>query len=263
MTVDYRPTQTELYRLIVAWRASGPNVTKLFENEKDLAIAAWNVQSSLIATRGPCAKLICTPAPQNMRPDEPRFIAFGLFLSFLLNPFNERLGGPCTRCGEYYVKKNNRKASSYCSPKCGSRFTSQLTNRRNRQAEREKRGRSFKRPSINCPGPNQSCRGRIASQGAQAFRKPGLRGHCGRARFSSHHLNHCPDGSNGSRRVLTKRHGEIFDAQRPSIPPQRSARQNRSTAEERLRHSANQMSNRTHHGPQTATTDDNSGWRRH
>jgi hypothetical protein len=67
------------------------------------------------------------------RPD-PRRIALGNFIDFLLNPFNEKLGGPCKRCGKYYVKRTKRQAV-YCSKRCGRRQTALSASRKRRKQE--------------------------------------------------------------------------------------------------------------------------------
>lgn len=129
---DYRPAQRELRRLVQAWFDSGPNVKRLFDSEPTLTEAARHFQASIVATDGPTARLIYLTVPEST-PIGPRSIALGLFLDFLLSPFNTRLGGPCAHCNQYFIKKNRRQ-KVYCSQRCGLRHTA-LTVNRNRRAK--------------------------------------------------------------------------------------------------------------------------------
>lgn len=66
--------------------------------------------------------------------EEALSIALGLFLSFLLNPYNDHLSGPCAYCRKYYVRKTKRQ-KVYCSETCGKRNTARKTNRNRRKRE--------------------------------------------------------------------------------------------------------------------------------
>ncbi len=131
---DYRPVQRELCRLVQGWFESGPNVVKLFSADPVLAQAALQCRAHLIATKTGRAQILCTTVPENMRPGEPLEIALGLFFGFLINPYNERLGGPCKHCGKYYVKRTKRQIV-YCSKQCGLKHTSRTALQKQRQQE--------------------------------------------------------------------------------------------------------------------------------
>jgi hypothetical protein len=133
--IDYRPVRRELRRLIQAWFDSGPNVAKLLSADPVLAREARRFRAELFPTETGRAKLMYLTAPEKMDPAEPLATALGLFLDFLLNPFNEQLGGPCAHCGKYYVKKTERKRTVYCSERCGHRVTSRLANKDRRDRE--------------------------------------------------------------------------------------------------------------------------------
>jgi hypothetical protein len=133
-TGDYRPVQRELRRLAQAWFDSGPNVEKLFLSDRVLSQAALQCRAQLIPTKSGCAQIVCTTVPENMPPGDPLEIALGLFFNFLINPYNEKLGGPCKHCGNYYVKLTKRQVI-YCSKRCGLSHTSQSTLRKHRQQE--------------------------------------------------------------------------------------------------------------------------------
>jgi hypothetical protein len=134
MKLDYRPVQRELRRLVKAWFDSGPNVAKLFSDDPALALAAMHCRLQLIPTKTRCAKVMCVTVPENMPPGAPLEIALGLFLGFLIDPYNERLGGPCKHCGTFYVKKTKRQIV-YCSKRCGLNHTSQSVLRKRRLQE--------------------------------------------------------------------------------------------------------------------------------
>lgn len=84
------------------------------------------------------ARLFYLTAPESMNPIDPVTIAIGLFLDFLLNPLNTRLGGPCLNCGKYFVKENDQHRV-YCSRHCGLRHTALAVNRRRRAREHDER----------------------------------------------------------------------------------------------------------------------------
>jgi hypothetical protein len=133
--VDYRQTQSYLRKFVQAWFDSGPNVSKLFASNPDLERASRNIGAHVVATKTAQAKLLFTAASQNISPADPQFTALGLFLNFLLNPFNERLGGPCAYCEKYFVKKTRRKTAIYCSQPYAKRFTSRLANQNRRKTD--------------------------------------------------------------------------------------------------------------------------------
>ena len=135
---DYRPVQAEMRRLVRAWFDSGPNVTKLLDADPMVARATQNSQPFFIPTKSGIGQLAYLTPPEFLPSVKPLEIALGHFIQFLLNPYNEKLGGPCKQCGNYYVKKSERKKAVYCSVRCGHRFTSRLANKERRDREHEK-----------------------------------------------------------------------------------------------------------------------------
>jgi hypothetical protein len=138
VSFDLRAVRAELRRLVQAWRNSGPNVSRLLEADPVLKKASWNFQAQLIPTETGSARLTYLTVPRNLGPSDPLGLALSHFLGFLLNPFNDRLGGPCANCEKYYVKKTNRQKAIYCSEKCGHQVTSRLANRERRKSEHRK-----------------------------------------------------------------------------------------------------------------------------
>ena len=141
---DYRPVKQELRRLVQAWFDSGPNVQKLFSADPSIARHALGFRAHLIPTKTPRAKLVYLTVPENLPPGDIQAIALGLFFDFLLNPFNEKLGGPCAHCHKFYIKKTKRQ-TVYCSKKCGLKHTSQAVIRKHRQDEQERKLKRAKR----------------------------------------------------------------------------------------------------------------------
>jgi hypothetical protein len=70
--------------------------------------------------------------------------AMGMFYLFLLNPYNEKLGGPCKQCGKYYVKHTKRQIA-YCSKRCGLKHTSRAFFKKQRQQDRQEKVEKVKR----------------------------------------------------------------------------------------------------------------------
>lgn len=135
---DYRPVNRELRRLVQAWFASGPNVSKLLSEDPVLSQLSRVVRAFLLPTKGGRAHLVYIDGPENtgLVPGDPIEIALGLFFLFLLNPYNEKLGGPCKHCGKYYLKKTKRQVV-YCSKRCGLKNTSQAVIREQRRQEHQ------------------------------------------------------------------------------------------------------------------------------
>lgn len=132
-----RADQLEVRRLVQAWFRSGPNVKELFKSESVLAHEAMNIRVALIpGTYG--AKLAILDIGTNDDPRDPLSNAIGIFVQFLLNQENKKLGGPCRHCQKYFVKQSDRKRI-YCSDICGHKNTGVDANRRRRTEERKRR----------------------------------------------------------------------------------------------------------------------------
>jgi hypothetical protein len=138
---DYRPIQAEMRRLVRAWFDSGPNVSKLLDADPGIDQATRDIRPFFIPTKTGIGQLAYLTPPEYLANVKPREIALGHFVQFLLNPYNEKLGGPCKRCGNYYVKRTVRKKTVYCSEKCGHRLTSHLANCERRDREHKKKVR--------------------------------------------------------------------------------------------------------------------------
>jgi hypothetical protein len=60
------------------------------------------------------------------------------FVQLLTNPEHDKVGGPCTRCGKYYVKKRASQ-KVYCSRICGNAATAVVRTRKKWDEERGER----------------------------------------------------------------------------------------------------------------------------
>jgi hypothetical protein len=59
-----------------------------------------------------------------------------MFGALVTNPLCEKLGGPCARCGDYYIKKRASQ-KVYCSRSCGNAATAVIRTRERIASERE------------------------------------------------------------------------------------------------------------------------------
>jgi hypothetical protein len=135
---DYRPIQKELRRLVQAWFRSGPNVQKLLGANPMLDQEARKFRPHFIPTKGRTAALAFLVTPEYSSTADPLEIALAHFLAFLLNPHNEKLGGPCKHCGRYYLK-NTKRQNVYCTQRCGLKQSSQNAIDKSRKREYEKK----------------------------------------------------------------------------------------------------------------------------
>jgi hypothetical protein len=149
---DFRDIQKELRRLVEAWWRSGPNVNKLFNAESMLNHKAQEFRPHFIPTNSGIARLAYLTAAEYLPHVRPVETAIQLFLLFLLNPYNEKLGGPCKNCGRYYLKRSKRKKSVYCTEACGHRETARMANEKRRMREHSQRLDLVRRLSIEWAG---------------------------------------------------------------------------------------------------------------
>ncbi len=135
-TVTYAPFSSELRRMVGLWQASKSNLRTLFESDRELARELHIFRVQLIADHEGTPRLSILTAPQGDGLQTPHTVALALFLDFLLNPEHDSLGGPCKECDKYYWKPTRRRVT-FCSPECGTKFTSRKANDDRYQRERE------------------------------------------------------------------------------------------------------------------------------
>lgn len=77
-------------------------------------------------------------------PSSDEILPFGfaftvsMFGELVTNPLCEKLGGPCARCGDYYIKKTARQ-NTYCSLRCGRASTAAYATKKRLQDERSRK----------------------------------------------------------------------------------------------------------------------------
>jgi hypothetical protein len=125
---------SELRRLVKAWLESGPDLKKMLEADKVLSRNVRHGRTLLVATGGGRGHLLWLPNPPCSSPASWDYQALAMFMDLIVHPYWEKLGGPCARCGDYYIKKTRRQ-KVYCSQRCGSATTAIPATRRKRAEE--------------------------------------------------------------------------------------------------------------------------------
>ncbi len=121
--------------LVEAWKESGPNLNKLLRDDPALEARVREGGMRLVATDTGKGHLIWLPIAEGVSASSCEDHALAYFKNLVVNPEWEKLGGPCPRCEQYYVKKTSRQ-KTYCSRRCGANMTATASTRRRRQAKR-------------------------------------------------------------------------------------------------------------------------------
>lgn len=139
------PWAPELRRLFTLWQASGPNLRAMFDANPDLEEKTeTDLRPLFVASEtgrgyvhlGLKAGVALIDGEWRTRyPDGFASHARGLFFKITLNPFWDRLAGPCPRCKKYFVRRT-AKRSIYCSRKCASQSTAAAATTKARQKQR-------------------------------------------------------------------------------------------------------------------------------
>jgi hypothetical protein len=126
---------SELRSLVKVWHKSGPNLAKMLKDDGVLDARVKHGRTILVPTRTGKGHLLWLPAPRDVNPLSWKDQALSHFMDLIVNPQWHKLGGPCERCGKYYVKKTARQ-KVYCSRRCGSANTAMASTRRKREEQR-------------------------------------------------------------------------------------------------------------------------------
>lgn len=141
--IKLKPTksQTELQRLVQQWMNSGPNLVELFKSDPELENRLRFGRTQLYPMHDGRGHLDWSPEISGtvLRPYERE--ALQDFMTLITNPLWKYLGGPCGRCGNYYLKKTKRQ-KVYCSRTCGLKTTAASAMRQRRLREQGKRIRN-------------------------------------------------------------------------------------------------------------------------
>jgi hypothetical protein len=130
---DITEAQQELRRLIAEWNRSGPNLLELFKQNPELEASCTEGTTLLIPTGDGVAQLVWLPGRSGHKNASQKDVALTRFIQFLVNPLAATLGGPCQRCGKFYVKNTTRQ-KTYCSRGCGTANTALAATQKRRQA---------------------------------------------------------------------------------------------------------------------------------
>jgi len=142
---DFSEMRLELRRLVSVWLESGPNLAKLFKNDPELERRTMHGRTLLTPTKTGRGHLHWQPEIPDEDIHSQKDLALNHFMGLIANPAWELLGGPCTRCKNYYLK-NTKGQKSYCSRTCSSAATAIPATKIRRQrehAEKIKRAQEF------------------------------------------------------------------------------------------------------------------------
>lgn len=155
--------------LVSGWKRSGPNLKRMLSDGPDQW--AWrsdclerDIGDSFTAVYVPSEtgaaylslrenfpeRFLGERGRFGARPISPYAEALALFVGFTLNRNCERLGGPCSRCHKYYIKKTTRQ-KVYCSRRCGSFLTAEMATRKRYAEERQRKMAGAKYWISKCP----------------------------------------------------------------------------------------------------------------
>lgn len=131
--LPFSEMELELRRLVTAWDNSKRNLRVLFKADPDLEEQTKYGQTILYTTPSGGSYLEWTPVA-GREAESPQQEALYYFMHLITNPLWSELGGPCARCGKYFLKKTERPRM-YCSRKCGAAITATDAVRMFRQRE--------------------------------------------------------------------------------------------------------------------------------
>jgi hypothetical protein len=128
-----------LRSLVEEWKSSGPDTELMKKKNPSLWEKIKHVTVSIQPTNNGAVKIEPAGIPRENQglSDDDSFV-YGFFLLLIMCRHWQRLGGPCARCGNYYIKHTSRQ-KVYCSKQCGVRRTSVDCNRQRRQDERREK----------------------------------------------------------------------------------------------------------------------------
>ena len=131
-----RETPPELRGLVDAWLASGPNLSTFCQSHSKIWADVgryWQITPTLLisadSTGGGAAIAFCPEPGRNPYEEALRF-----FVWLITNPKCDRIAGPCSRCGNYYIRRSARN-KVYCSRSCGTRATAVAATKKRRNEE--------------------------------------------------------------------------------------------------------------------------------
>jgi uncharacterized Zn finger protein (UPF0148 family) len=127
-------SQKQLHRLVRTWLDSGPDLLEMFKKELDLEPLVRCGETRFYPVRGGRGHLDWSPVVREALPHCYDRQALKDFMILIANPKWKMLGGPCKRCGSYFLKTTKRK-KIYCSRSCGAKQTAHEAVKRRREKE--------------------------------------------------------------------------------------------------------------------------------
>ena len=132
-----REAPGKLQQLVEAWNRSGRNLKTMWRDSYVTALYIHEFSKKhpvRLAWAGTGTDVDHPFLDRHGRtPDEE---AARLFLTLIFNPQKEKLGGPCSGCGRYYIRRTAGN-TTYCSRSCGTRATAIATTKRRRAREHD------------------------------------------------------------------------------------------------------------------------------
>jgi hypothetical protein len=126
----YPRGQKFLRELVMKWANCGRNFSRLLKKEPALAaLISHSWKAYLLPASNGGAYLCVIPSPRTSNLPPGSVFALYLFMNFLVHRGSQRLGGPCTWCHRYFVKKTVRQ-TVYCSRKCAKDATAAAASNR-------------------------------------------------------------------------------------------------------------------------------------
>jgi len=124
-----------LRALVQEWSSSGPNTEVMKQRNPSLWERIEHVTVSIKPMKNGAVKIEPLGIPrENQGLADAESLLYAFFLMLIMNPLWERLGGPCARCNNFYIKMTRRQ-KVYCSKRCGKLSTSVDCNRKRRHAQ--------------------------------------------------------------------------------------------------------------------------------
>ena len=126
--------RSELRKLVKIWQESGPNLYKMLSANRGLAEQTRKWKTEFWPSESGGGVLYPSPDNVNFVQFNAKDHALFYFMTIVVNPHWHRLGGPCARCGNYYIKRTARQ-KVYCSRRCGEIKTALIAIQRKRREE--------------------------------------------------------------------------------------------------------------------------------
>ena len=134
-------SQQELRRLVQRWMDSGPDLIEMFTTEPELETRLSHGRTRFYPMHDGRGHLDWSPEISGTTLPPHEHEALQDFMILITSPLWKQLGGPCSRCKDYYLKKTKRQ-KVYCSRACALKTTAASAMRQRRQQEQGRKIRN-------------------------------------------------------------------------------------------------------------------------